>query len=53
MTYTKLYKAYVLIDPSTNTPRYVGITQRSIQQRFVGHMNDVRNRPDLNKHKTA
>lgn len=26
MEYTKKYKAYVLIDPTTNIPRYVGIT---------------------------
>ena len=48
----KQYLAYVLIDPITNIPRYVGITTRSLEIRFLGHMNDVRKRPDLNPHKT-
>lgn len=47
-----IYQAYVLIDPITNIPRYVGITTRTLGQRFSGHLNDVKNRPDLNKHKT-
>lgn len=42
----------MLIDPITNIPRYVGITTRSLEIRFLGHMNDVRKRPDLNPHKT-
>lgn len=50
--YTKKYKAYVLVDPLTNLPRYVGITQRSLRARFSGHMSDIYNRPNLNKHKT-
>lgn len=32
--FTKEFKAYVLIDPTTNIPRYVGITKNSINQRF-------------------
>ena len=48
----KIYQAYVLIDPITNIPRYIGITTRTLGQRFSGHLNDVKNRPDLNKHKT-
>ena len=31
MKFTKKFKAYVLIDPETNIPRYVGITKRSIK----------------------
>lgn len=53
MKWSKKFKAYVLIDPNTNIPRYVGVTINSIRQRFSGHMNDINNRPDLNKHKTA
>ena len=53
MIWTKKFKAYLLIDPITEIPRYVGVTTRDIKQRFSGHMNDVNNRPDLNKHKTA
>ena len=53
MEYTKKFKAYVLIDPITNIPRYVGITKRTLRQRFSGHMSDIYNRPNLNKHKTA
>lgn len=53
MEWSKKFKAYVLVDPVTNTPRYVGVTTRSIRQRFCGHMNDINNRPELNKHKTA
>lgn len=53
MNFTKQFKAYVLKDPRTQIPRYVGITIRSIQQRLVGHMYDVTYRPNLNKHKTA
>ena len=52
MEYTKKYKAYVLIDPTTNIPRYVGITQRTLRERFSGHMSDIYNRPELNPHKT-
>lgn len=52
MNYTKKYKAYVLIDPITEIPRYVGITQRSLRERFSGHMSDIYNRPNLNPHKT-
>lgn len=48
----KQYLAYVLIDPITNIPRYIGITTRSLEIRFLGHMNDVRRRPKLNPHKT-
>lgn len=48
----KNYLAYVLVDPNTNIPRYIGITTRSLSQRFVGHMQDVYNRPNLNPHKT-
>lgn len=49
----KNFIGYVLIDPETEIPRYVGITTRSIKLRFAGHLNDVYNRPNLNKHKTA
>ena len=52
MNYTKKYKAYVLVDPTTEIPRYVGITQRSLRERFSGHMSDIYNRPELNPHKT-
>lgn len=52
MEYTKKYKAYVLIDPITEIPRYVGITQRSLKQRLSGHVSDIYNRPNLNPHKT-
>ena len=52
MNYTKKYKAYVLVDPITEIPRYVGITQRSLRERFSGHMSDIYNRPELNPHKT-
>lgn len=48
----KKFLAYVLVDPNTNIPRYVGITTRSLHVRFLGHMNDIRNRPKLNPHKT-
>lgn len=47
------FYGYVLVDPETNIPRYVGITKQSLQQRFAGHVRDIYNRPDLNKHKTA
>lgn len=53
MEYTKTFKAYVLVDPITNIPRYIGITKKTLRQRFVGHMSDIWNRPELNKHKTA
>lgn len=53
MEFTKKFKAYVLVDPDTNIPRYIGITTRTLGQRFSGHLNDIYNRPDLNKHKTA
>ena len=48
----KKFLAYVLVDPNTNIPRYVGITTRSLHVRFLGHRNDIRNRPELNPHKT-
>lgn len=48
----KNYLAYVLVDPNTNFPRYVGITTKSLSQRFAGHMRDIYNRPNLNPHKT-
>lgn len=48
----KNYLAYVLVDPNTNIPRYVGITTRTLSQRFAGHLRDVYNRPTLNPHKT-
>lgn len=48
----KKFLAYVLVDPNTNIPRYVGITTRSLHVRFLGHMNDIRNHPELNPHKT-
>lgn len=48
----KNYLAYVLVDPNTNIPRYVGITTRSLSKRFAGHMRDIYNRPNLNPHKT-
>ena len=51
MNWTKKFKAYVLIDPITEIPRYVGVTTRGVNQRFSGHMNDINNRPELNKHK--
>lgn len=53
MEFTKKYKAYVLIDPESGIPRYVGITTKSIKQRFAGHLSDIYKRPELNKHKTA
>lgn len=53
MEFTKKFKAYVLVDPNTNVPRYVGITTTSLGQRFSGHLSDIYNRPNLNKHKTA
>ena len=31
MEFTKKYKAYVLIDPESGIPRYVGITTKSIK----------------------
>lgn len=49
----KKFLAYVLVDPNTKVPRYIGITTRTLKERFAGHMNDIINRPDLNKHKTA
>lgn len=52
MEYTKKFKAYVLVDPNTRVPRYVGITTKSLKVRFAGHLRDVYHRPDLNKHKT-
>lgn len=52
MEYTKKYKAYVLVDPITEIPRYVGITQRTLRERFSGHMSDIYTRPNLNPHKT-
>lgn len=52
MNHTKKYKAYVLVDPITEIPRYIGITQRSLRERFSGHMSDIYNRPELNPHKT-
>lgn len=51
--WSKKYKAYVLIDPITLIPRYVGVTRRKIRTRYLGHLYDVKHRPDLNKHKTA
>ena len=53
MEFTKKYKAYVLMDPENRIPRYVGITTKPIKQRFAGHLSDIYNRPELNKHKTA
>lgn len=47
-----MYKGYILIDPITNIPRYVGITKRTLKQRFIGHLHDVKKRPNLNPHKT-
>lgn len=47
------FLGYGLVDPRTNVVRYVGITTRSLRARFAGHVSDVNNRPDLNKHKTA
>lgn len=32
------YKAYILIDPITNIPRYVGITSRALEKRFSDHL---------------
>lgn len=49
----KNYLGYVLVDPNTNVPRYVGITTRTLHVRFLGHMRDIRNRPNLNPHKTS
>lgn len=48
----KNYLGYVLIDPNTNIPRYVGITTKTLHIRFLGHLRDIRNRPNLNPHKT-
>lgn len=48
----KQYLAYVLIDPNTNIPRYIGITTQSLEKRLQGHLRDVISRPNLNKHKT-
>ena len=48
----KNYLGYVLVDPNTNLPRYVGITTRTLHIRFLGHLRDIRNRPNLNPHKT-
>lgn len=53
MEFTKKYKAYVLMDPENRIPRYVGITIRSLRERLTGHLSDIYNRPELNKHKTA
>lgn len=53
MEFTKKFKAYILVDPITETPRYVGITKRTINQRFSGHLSDVYRRPESNPHKTA
>lgn len=46
------YKAYILIDPTTNIPRYVGITSRALEKRFSDHLQDIKSRPKLNLHKT-
>ena len=51
--WSKKYKAYILKDPITLTPRYVGVTKRTLRVRYLGHLSDVKNRPELNKHKTA
>lgn len=48
----KNFYGYVLVDPNTNIPRYVGITTQTLHKRFLGHMSDIRNRPELNPHKT-
>ena len=47
------FKAYVLKDPNSNIPRYVGITSQDIKTRLSQHLQDVKSRPNLNKHKTA
>lgn len=47
----KIPKLYVLKDPTSMEIRYVGITIRPLQERLAGHLNDVRNRPDVNYHK--
>lgn len=31
MEYTKTFKAYVLVDPITNIPRYIGITKKTLR----------------------
>ena len=49
----KHFYGYVLIDPRTNIPRYVGITTQTLEQRLKGHLRDVKSRPNLNKHKTS
>lgn len=33
-----IYKGYILTDPFTNIPRYVGITKTSPEKRFASHM---------------
>ena len=33
-----IYKGYILIDPFTNIPRYVGITRVTPKVRFASHM---------------
>lgn len=49
----KKFLGYVLVDPTTNQPRYVGITTQTLKMRLKGHLQDIKHRPDLNKHKTA
>ena len=42
------FKAYVLKDPNSNIPRYVGITSQDIKTRLSQHLQDVKTRPNLN-----
>lgn len=37
--YKKVYKVYILKDPSTNLIRYVGQTIRSLEKRLTAHLN--------------
>lgn len=46
-------KVYVLKHPITDKIRYVGITTRNLKQRLNEHLNDVKQRPDLNYHKIS
>lgn len=44
-------KVYVLVDPTDDSIRYVGITTKALEERLRRHLYDIKNRPDLNYHK--
>lgn len=41
-TTEQLYSIYILIDPTTDEVRYVGITKRMPHQRYAGHIQDAK-----------